>query len=615
MPTTFCLIKPLAEKFKRMIKSGEIDIAKLNEMTSAERHTFFNEFLGDRNAREVNSLFESKLLLKKQKLGLVNWAKQVTGMKPEVKNTLVDKIMKMDKVLNPTEEKVFLQDLASKRLGTDISFAEAKKITELSQNITKSENYSDKTGRISYGRAKIALTDYVNSLNTKKASIITNVAGVPRSLLASLDLSAPLNQGFGMVSRKEFYTSFKDMFKYIRSEENLKNLQADIMTRSTYKGAKKAGLRLTDLGENLHNREEQFMSSLLDKVPGIAASQRAYTGFLNQLRMDVYDSLVKKATLAGEDTGIGSKVLEDIAKVVNNFTGGARVGKIEGAVPALNAAFFSPRKIVSTLNILNPVNYISPKISPVARKAAIRNLLGSLSISASVVKLADVLGGDAIETENDPRSSDFGKIIVGDTRIDLSGGNANYAVLLSRLLSKQTKSTNTGVITNLGTKFGQKSGFQLTSDFIRNKLSPNASLLVDIIVGSNSIGEKKTISQSVIDRFKPMFINSVVELAQSDTSGKIPIALTALFGAGLNTYSISENWNDNATKQMKDFRNVVGEDNFKKANEEYNNLIGDQIKDLNKTSEYQGKTNEDKVKEIQALKKETKKKIFNEYNP
>src|SRR5690606_540666 len=139
----------------------------------------------------------------------------------------------------------------------------------------------------------------------------------------------------------------------------------------------KAGLRLTDLSTNLLNREEQFMSTLVDKIPGIKASQRAYTGFLNKLRIDVFDDLLKKAEAAGEDTGLGSKVLEDIANVVNNFTGGAKVGRIEGAVPALNAAFFSPRKITSTLNILNPVNYVSPKISPTARKAAIRNLVGS----------------------------------------------------------------------------------------------------------------------------------------------------------------------------------------------------------------------------------------------
>ncbi len=612
----FCLIKPLAEKFKQMIKSGEIDIDRLIDMSSQERNQYFKNIFGeDRVSKEVNALFESKLLLKYQKTGLVNWAKQIAGMKPEIKNTLIDKIVKMKEILKPETEKVFLQDLVSKRLGADISIVEAKKIAEMSEKITNLENWKTDKERIAYGRAKIDLNEYINSLNPKKASLLTNIAGVPRSFMASLDLSAPLNQGWGMLSRKQFYTNLGSMLKAALNKDNYLDLQADIITRPNYKAAKKAGLRLTDLSEKLEMREEQFMSSLLDKVPGIAASQRAYTGFLNKLRIDVFDDLVKKAREVGEDIGIGSKVLEDIAKVVNNFTGGARVGKIEGAVPILNAAFFSPRKITSTLNILNPRNYIDPKISPTARKAAIRNLVGSLAITMTVLKLADVLGGDVIEIEENQTSSDFGKIKVGDTRLDLSGGNSSYITLVSRLLKQEVKSTATDIITPLGTKYGETSGFELTSNFVRNKLSPNASLLVDIITGANAIGEKRTILQSIKDRFKPMFINSVIELAESDTTGKFPLALISLFGAGLNTYSISEDWSQSDAKSMIEFKNNAGDDNFKKANDEYNEIIRKEIFNLRKTGEYNKLSEEDKLKQIQKIKKDNKNKILKEYNP
>lgn len=533
MASTFCLVKDLAEKVKQTIKSGEIDIAKLSDMTSAERRAYFNDTLGERNAKEVNALFESKLLLKNQKRGLVNWAKQITGIKPEIKRDLIARIEKMDKILSPEDEARFLEDLASKRLGTDISIEEASKIMELSNKIKEIEKYTNDKERIAYGRAKLELTQYVNSLNPEKADLITNIAGIPRSLMASLDLSAPLNQGWGMLSRKQFYTSFRDMFKYLRSDSNLADLQADIITRPTYKLAKKAGVRLTDLGQNLEKREEQFMTTLLDKVPGIKASQRAYTGFLNKLRIDVFDDLVKKADASGEDVGLGSKVLEDLAKVVNNFTGGAKVGKIEGAVPALNAAFFSPRKIVSTLNILNPVNYVSKNISPTARKAAIRNLIGSASMTASLITLARMLGSDKPET--DPRSTNFGKIKLGDTTLDVSGGNATYITLLSRLLSGEIKK-QTGAIVPLSNKIGGTSGVSLVGQAIRYKLSPNASLLIDSLTGANAIGEPKTIPQSVKDRFKPMFINSLIELLKSDTDGKLGFSLGALFGGGLSTY-------------------------------------------------------------------------------
>ena len=148
---TFCLIKPLAEKMKQMVKSGEIDIEKIAEMSSKERRDYFTKTFGERNAKEINALFESKLLLKNQKRGMINWVKQITGIKPEEKRTLIDRINRLKEVLTPENEQRFLEDLVSKRLGTDISFAESKKIAELSENITKLENYTTDAERIASG--------------------------------------------------------------------------------------------------------------------------------------------------------------------------------------------------------------------------------------------------------------------------------------------------------------------------------------------------------------------------------------------------------------------------------------------------------------------------------
>jgi basic membrane lipoprotein Med (substrate-binding protein (PBP1-ABC) superfamily) len=119
--------------------------------------------------------------------------------------------------------------------------------------------------------------------------------------------------------------------------------------------------------------------------------------------------------------------------------------------------------------------------------------------------------------------------------MDVTGGNGTYITLLSRLLSGETKNQK-GEVIPLGNKIGQTSGASLIGQAIRYKLAPNASLIVDSLTGANAIGEQKTIPQSIIDRFKPMFINSLVELIQSDTKGKILFGLGALFGGGVNTY-------------------------------------------------------------------------------
>ena len=612
MATNFCLPEEITNKLKKAIKSGEIDIEKLSSASSEYRVNFFKQFMNERNAKEVVALFESKLLLKNQKRGLVTWAKQILGMKPAVERDIISRIMRMDKILNPENEKSFLRELASKKLGVDITIEEARKITELSNKIKSLENFTDNAGRIKYGRAKLDLIDYIDSLNPKRANVIENVLGLPRAVLATLDLSAPLNQGWGMLSRKEFYKNLSTMFKALKNEDNFLNIQAEIMTRDTFKRAKKAGLRINDLGENLELREETFMTTLLDKVPGVSASQRAYTSFLNKLRMDVFDDLLSKAEIAGEDVGLGSKDLEDIANVVNAFTGG--YGQTNALV---NAALFSPRKLQSTIKIIDPRTYTDPKTSKTARKAATRNILGSLAITATILELAYVLGGDNIEIEEDPRSSDFGKIKTGNTRLDVSGGNASYATLISRLLTQKTKSTNTGVISNLGDGFGSPTSFDVSVNFVRNKFSPLFSLIVDSFSGENSIGEKKTIPQSVVDRFKPMFINSIYELYKDDSTGafgKAVLTVPALFGAGLSTYSISENWQDKTSQEMTQFKASVGEEKFNEANQKYNKIISEEITALKKTDKYQALSSEDKLKEISDIKDEAKKDIFKEYN-
>lgn len=612
MPSTFCLPKQISDQFKQMIKSGEVDIDKLSSISSKDRIAFFMKIMNERNAKEVNAIFESKLLLKNQKKGMVTWAKQITGMKPEAKNTLIDKIERMSNILSPENEKDFLQSLASKRLGADITIEEANKIAEMSKKVSELKSYTDTQGRIKYGRARMDLVDYVNKLSGKKANLVKNIIGLPRAVLATLDLSAPLNQGWGMLSRKEFYKNLSTMFKSLKNEDNFLNIQSEIMTRDTFKRAKKAGLRINDLGENLELREEAFMTTLLDKVPGVSASQRAYTSFLNKLRMDVFDDLLSKAEIAGEDVGLGSKDLEDIANVVNAFTGG--YGQTNALV---NAALFSPRKIQSAIKMIDPRTYTDPKTSKTARKAATRNILGSLAITATILELAYVLGGDNIEIEEDPRSSDFGKIKIDNTRLDVSGGNASYATLISRLLTQKTKSTNTGVISNLGDGFGSPTSFDVSVNFVRNKFSPLFSLIVDSFSGENSIGEKKTISQSVVDRFKPMFINSIYELYKDDSTGvvgKAVLTVPALFGSGLSTYSISENWQEKTSQEMTQFKASVGEEKFNEANQKYNKIISEEITALKKTDKYQALSSEDKLKEISDIKDEAKKDIFKEYN-
>ena len=130
----WCLTKENVLKFKQALRDRTIDPFKLAELTSPQRRTFLEKFVGKENGLQVNSLFESKLLLKNQKAGYVTWAKRVSGITPQTKRDLLSRIERMENILNPEEEQAFLQDLATTRLGFGVTEIEARAITDQSSN-------------------------------------------------------------------------------------------------------------------------------------------------------------------------------------------------------------------------------------------------------------------------------------------------------------------------------------------------------------------------------------------------------------------------------------------------------------------------------------------------
>src|SRR3990167_2205722 len=242
------------------------------------------------------------------------------------------------------------------------------------------------------------------------------VLNTPRAIMASMDLSAPLRQGLFLIGNpKQWIPAFTSMFKQFASESAFNTIQESIRSRPTYPLMKQARLSLTDIGESFTHREEAFMSSFADNIPSVHASNRGYVGFLNKLRADTFDDLVKKGQQLGvaEDPGFARSV----AKYVNSATGRGELGRLEPIAVALNTVFFSPRLLTSRLRLLNPLFYAS--LHPVVRQRALTDALTMVSAGLSILGLAKL---SRVEIGVDPRSSDFGKLKVGNTRYDIWGG-------------------------------------------------------------------------------------------------------------------------------------------------------------------------------------------------
>lgn len=531
-------------------------------MSSAERRTAFAEILGDENAHEVNAQFESKMLLKDQKKGLVNWAQKIAGITEPVRRDILATINRLDKVLQPEDERAFLEDLAAKKLGVSVTADEARAIFQLAQKAEQlraeisargggdyREGWTAESGT-AYGRAQLALKDKIESLKPNGQTIqnkLLNIFSLPKTALTSvLHWSAPFVQGWGMISTKQWWLGLGKMFQYFADENNYRDLNAYIISHPDYELARDGKLGLTTLSDRLSTREESIQSSLLDGanqwlsdrtgIPNlIHAWSRSFTGFLNYVRFNRYTQLLDAARLAGEDVRVRSPVVHDLAKVVNNFTGRGELGtrdEFAGFAPVLNAVFFSPRKMVATFEMFNPVAYA--RLSPTARGAAMRQLVGSLLATGAVLTLAKVMGA---QVNMDPRSSDFAKVNIGGEKLDMTGGNASYVRLLARIATGQSVS-HTGKLLDLDASgpHGMTRG-EVATNFIRGKLSPIAGLIADALYGKAPSGQAFNVTDAARNALMPIVINSFLDFATNnpdDTAAIIP-ALSALLGVGLES--------------------------------------------------------------------------------
>lgn len=545
----FCLLKNKSEEFLQKIKSGEININKLSEMTSAERRAEFQSVMNFdvETAKEINALFESKLLLKYQKTGMKSWIEKVGGLKPEVKQDLITKIDRMQKVLNPEEESKFLADVAAKKLGVEVTQEEAKIIFKKSQKIDElSQKMDTFDDRVKYGRAVMDLQEYVHDLQPNEIPIIINVIGFFRTMKTVGDMGVLLRQGRLLLGRKEWFKAIGKVYSNLKSAEQYKNMLADISTRPTYNAMKKSGLRLSAMaGDKLSKKEEDFMSTITGKIPGLRGIERANIGFLTQLRADVFDTAYAAAELRGEDI-TSEKVLKDIANSINDATMSGNLGKNDkyaNAAPVLNALFYSARKVSAALYLFNPASYV--KVSKTARNLRLHGLLSLILGTIATNMIAQFFIGE--DQEENPLSSDFGKTKIDkNTRVDFTGGFSSYLVLAARLAKGATKSSTTGKTKKLGEGYKADTRFDITERFLTNKLAPVASLLTGWLMshkqGKKTVdpsGREINLKNTAEQLMMPMMISDLIEMStdkKTSVGVKAVSTLLNFFGASSMRY-------------------------------------------------------------------------------
>lgn len=569
-----CLTRETTEKFMQAIRSGEISPENLIGKSSKERQALLGNIVGTENVQWVNAALESKILLKDQQRGMVSWAKKISGISEPVRRDLISRIQKENKVFDPETSGSFLESLAAKKLGHEITFEEAKNISELAtaektaKAKIKETDPIKSNSRLEYGATVVRFKDYVGELKNQAGKVsplwyvkhpfqsIHRSAGVAKSILSTLDNSFFGRQGLKMlwtnpdIWAKGFAKSWVDIGKELAGTDAMFAIKADVFSRPNALNGKYAASKL-DIGIGT---EEAFPSHVLTHIPVLGrvfkGAESAFNGGALRFRADLGDRMIATAERQGINVLDPAQAVP-IGNLVNSMTGRGNIGRLDAFGKEINALIFSIKFLKSNFDTLT-AHQFQKGVTPFVRKQAAMNLLKIAGGTAGVYTIANLLNPGSAEL--DSRSSKFGKIKVNNTTFDITGGMGSLVTLAARMVPSKhngkwgfwSKSAN-GEMRELGNgKYGSKSPLDVAWDFSQGKFAPYAALLRDLWKGEDFRGNKTYIEghrvvpslRAIATAHAPIPMQNFIENMNDPNSA--PLLITTILdalGIGANTYT------------------------------------------------------------------------------
>jgi hypothetical protein len=289
---------------------------------------------------------------------------------------------------------------------------------------------------------------------------------------------------------------------------------------------------------------------LAEKVPiygrYVKASNRAYTGFLNDLRAAKFEQLMDGAKAVGRNPEVDQVLGQKLADFVNNatgrgslkFLGGKYTINAEPIADYLGMALYSPRALSARLSFMNPYNY-STLQDPLVRQEYWKSLArigiswGAFSGLASLLPKAHV--------SMDPSNPDFGKVRIGNTRLDPGAGFQQLLVVAGKeAYGGSTSSTGPpgkpGKFTPFGSSALAQTRLGPPSRYIYNQLNPSLRFVVDMLLATQK--EPFDLTDRTLQLVLPMYAADIAEAAKSDNAvAEFFAPLLSSMGMGAQTYT------------------------------------------------------------------------------
>jgi len=422
-------------------------------------------------------------------------------------------------------------------------------------------------------QADAAIEEAAREKRTKSQKVLGfggDLLDLSRGLMTTGELSyffrqgAPYVLGFPVKAAKALAKSVTAAF----SRRADFALHDDLRQRKNYSDQVRGGLVTTASDGPLSQREELMRSRLVSQLAAkqgilwtptrwaaesMLGFERAFRSFMNTMRADLFDYM--KSSVNATRPGTWS---EDDAKIIasasNIFSGRA---EMPGAV-GLSRIFFAPSWVWSNVQLLaaKPLWKGDSATRLAIGKVYVRAMLGAAAAGILRHAVYSLLAGDDDDRkpkyETDPRSSDFMKTRLGDTRLDSGRGLSQLVVLGARLAPDwmgggKTKTSSGKLVSIRGEDVprGADDSRDIIHRFLDSKLAPLPSAVLDYIVGANIVGKEVTAGSIVSERTMPMTWRDIwsAEKELGVAQGTVA-AIDAFLGTGISTYGIKSEYRE-----------------------------------------------------------------------
>jgi len=371
----------------------------------------------------------------------------------------------------------------------------------------------------------------LKGMSPDKVTKFIDTLNIGRALQASLDLSGTARQGLilTLLHPTQAPKWFGRQVKALFSEKWAAEIDDAMRAKPQFNEVMaKTGAYIAPLREaTIHTGEELFASKAARRIPGIRRSERAFVTYLNQARWTALEQgynimKMQKATDAE---------LKLLGSFIDYASGRGTIPKsLERFAPVLNAMLFSPRLQAATLQLPRQIGRMLLSKNPYMRKEAAKALIAFVGGGASLLGLLHATGN---KVEIDPRSGDFGKIKIGETRLDIWRGYLQYTRFAAQMLTGER-----------GSAYGNMNKAQrgeIVSRFLQSKSSPAAGIMIDLFRNETYMGKpifKDTtgFSRVAMERVLPLALQDVIDAMEQSGINGLWVAAPVTIGIGALTY-------------------------------------------------------------------------------